>query len=212
MTVMVSMLMLGLLVVVVLVVGRMFRRSAPQAVPYAAGYGRTEPLAYAAGGQDGASDTADSQAATPEIGARIESQGFEPGQQPPLAPWGLPEDFDTAGFLRQAKTDYIRMRHACDKADVNDILDFTTPEVYAEIKLQLQARAAAADVAEVLSIDAVLLGIETLAEEYLAGVKLSGTLKASPDAPAVAFAEVWNLAKPVTGGGRWLLAGIRQPN
>jgi predicted lipid-binding transport protein (Tim44 family) len=55
-----------------------------------------------------------------------------------------------------------------------------------------------------------LLGIEVGGPDYLASVKFTGLIKESPDASAEPFAEVWNLAKPVSGNGGWVLAGIQQ--
>jgi predicted lipid-binding transport protein (Tim44 family) len=52
-----------------------------------------------------------------------------------------------------------------------------------------------------------LLGIESTADEHIASVKFDGTLKVDGEIERVS--EVWNLAKPVRGGG-WVLAGIQQ--
>ena len=54
----------------------------------------------------------------------------------------LPADFDVESFIRNAKTYFIRLQAAWDKADINDIREFTTPEMFAELKLQLQERGA----------------------------------------------------------------------
>lgn len=128
----------------------------------------------------------------------------------PVPTWTLPADFDGAGFLRQAKTYFIRLQAAWDKADINDIREFTTGEMYAEIKLQIQERGASPNVTDVVTLDAELLGIETLANDYLASVKFSGMIKEAANAPAEAFKEVWNLSKPVDGSSGWVLAGIQQ--
>jgi predicted lipid-binding transport protein (Tim44 family) len=179
----------------------MFRRKQAPAEQSYAGFAGQQP---AAGG-------------TPEIGSRIEPAAFQPVQAPastaaaaPAAPWGVPADFDTTAFLRHAKSSFIRMQAAWDKADVNDLREFTTPEVYAELKMQIQERGATADYTDVVSIDAELLGIETIGEEYLASVKFDGMIKSAPTAAAEPFAEVWNMAKPVKGSGGWVLAGIQQ--
>jgi predicted lipid-binding transport protein (Tim44 family) len=124
-------------------------------------------------------------------------------------PWGVPADFDTQGFLRHAKTYFIRLQAAWDKADVKDISEFTTPEMFAEIKMQIQERGAAVNHTDVMALEAQLLGIDTVDNEYLASVKFSGMIK-EDDAPTAAFAEVWNLSKPVAGQGGWTLAGIQQ--
>lgn len=128
----------------------------------------------------------------------------------PAQKWGMPGDFDDQVFLQQAKASFIRMQAAWDKADTDDLREFTTPQVFAELKAQVEQRGPVADVTDVVAIDAELLGIETLGEDHLASVKFNGMIKSSAAAPAEPFAEVWNLAKPVAGGGGWMLAGIQQ--
>lgn len=155
----------------------------------------------------------------PDIGSRVEPQSNVTAlQSVPMAsgaaaasqaPWGIPADFDVPGFLRHTKTYYIRLQAAWDKADVNDIREFTTPEMYGELRLQLQERGASANHTDVVSLDSELMGIETIGNEYLASVKFSGLVKEAADAPTEAFVEVWNLSKPSSGQGGWVLAGIQ---
>ncbi len=155
---------------------------------------------------------------TPEIGSRIEPmqpatlQSASPaaGSATMNAPWGVPADFDVPGFLRHAKTYFLRLQAAWDKADINDIHEFTTPEMFVELKLQLQERGASANHTDVLQLEAELLGMETAGSDHLASVKFSGMIKESEHAPAEPFAEVWNLTKPMSGQGGWVLAGIQQ--
>lgn len=124
--------------------------------------------------------------------------------------WGMPEGFDDQAFLAQAKASFIRMQAAWDKADTNDLREFTTPQVFAELKAQVEQRPQSNDVTDVVAIDAELLGIETVGEDHLASVKFNGMIKASATSPAEPFTEVWNLAKPLQGRGGWMLAGIQQ--
>lgn len=153
---------------------------------------------------------------TPEIGSRIEpaalqsSSAASGSETVSDAPWGVPADFDTAGFLRHSKTYFIRLQAAWDKADVNDLREFTTPEMYAEMKQQLLERGASANHTDVVTLDAQLLGMETVDGDYLASVKFTGTIRESDNAPAEPFTEVWNLSKPIAGAGGWVLAGIQQ--
>ena len=163
--------------------------------------------------------------AVPEIGSRInpiEPQSFQSGTGASSATpgssfgsadqgtWSIPADFDVPAFLRNAKMYFIRLQAAWDKADINDIHEFTTAEMYAEIKLQIQERGTSANVTDVVSIDAELLGLETVGTDYLASVKFTGMIKEDPKEPAEAFKEVWNLSKPLNGQGGWALAGIQQ--
>lgn len=155
---------------------------------------------------------------TPEIGSRVEPMGLQGAASAPVAaaaadtaaPWGVPADFDTAGFLRHAKTYFIRLQAAWDKGDINDLREFTSTEMYAELKMQLQERGASANHTDVVTLDAELLGVETIGNDYLASVKFSGMLREAENAPAEAFTEVWNLSKPITGNGGWVLSGIQQ--
>lgn len=163
--------------------------------------------------------------ALPEIGSRInpvEPQSFQseavassatPGTSFGAAgqgTWSIPADFDVPAFLRNAKTYFIRLQAAWDKADINDIHEFTTAEMYAEIKLQIQERGTSSNVTDVVSVEAELLGLETVGHDYLASVKFTGMIKEDPQGPAEAFKEVWNLSKPLNGQGGWALAGIQQ--
>lgn len=155
--------------------------------------------------------------ATPEIGSGLNPdarpaafQGGAMGATETIADNGVPADFDTAGFLRSAKTYFIRLQAAWDRGEVNDIREFTTPEMFAELRMQLQERGAAANHTDVMHLDAELLGIETLENDYLASVRFTGMIKEEENASAAPFTEIWNLSKSVSGGGGWVLAGIQQ--
>ncbi|CAH0442398.1 Tim44 domain-containing protein [Ralstonia pseudosolanacearum] len=125
-------------------------------------------------------------------------------------PWGVPADFDTQAFLRNAKVYFVRLQAAWDAGNLNDIREFTTPEMFAEIKMELTDRGTVPNKTDVVSVEAELLGIETHPTEYLASVRFSGMIREEASAPAQPFAEVWNLNKPTQGSGGWVLAGIQQ--
>ena len=151
----------------------------------------------------------------PEIGSALPHQftGTATGMQDANVGndnWGIPADFDVPAFLRAAKSYFIRMQAAWDKGDINDIHEFTTPEMFAEIRLQLQERGTAPNVTDVVSLDAELLGIETLSHEYMASVKFSGKIREAEGAAPEPFEEVWNLTRPISKKDGWVLAGIQQ--
>lgn len=194
-----SIIMLALLAGVVFFIFRLIRsKSQPAAQPAAFG-----------GNQNVYSMPQQSASATPEIGSGLQQAAAPAPVQQVHNQWGVPGDFDQANFLRVAKGNFIRLQAAWDKGDVADIREFTTPEVFAEMKLQISERTVA-DYTDVVSIDAELLGIETTDTEYLASVKFTGMIKPAADALAEPFHEVWNLAKPISGSSGWLLAGIQQ--
>lgn len=206
-----TVIMLALLAGVVVLLFRLFRRkSAPALAPAGMPAGYSGNGGYA--NNNGYAAQPASAGGTPEIGSRLADAPAAAPAAAPVAhtPWGVPADFDAATFLRVAKGNFIRLQAAWDKGDVADIREFTTPEVFAELKLQITERGAQKDYTDVVSIEAELLGIETSNDEYLSSVKFSGMIKPAPDALAEPFNEVWNLVKPVSGNGGWLLAGIQQ--
>ncbi len=166
--------------------------------------------AYAAGSYQ---DTGYNHSATPEIGSGLPNQfqgSSNAGGGSQGDTWGIPADFDAPAFLRAAKSYFIRMQAAWDKADINDIHEFTTPEMFAEIRLQLQERGTVPNVTDVVSLDAELLGIETFNNEYMASVKFSGKIRETEGAEPEPFEEVWNFTRPVSKKTGWVLAGIQQ--
>ena len=125
-------------------------------------------------------------------------------------PWGVPADFDTDSFLRNAKVHFVRLQAAWDAGNLDDIREFTTPEMFAEIKMDLAERGAEVNKTDVVTLEAQLLGIESSPAQHLASVRFSGMIREKAGEAAQPFGEVWNLAKPVSGSGGWLLAGIQQ--
>lgn len=122
----------------------------------------------------------------------------------------VPADFDVEAFVRNAKTYFIRLQAAWDRADVQDIREFTTPEMFAELKMQLTERGASENHTDVVQINAEFYGVETVGDEYIASVKFEGLIRESLEGPTEPFTEAWNLSKPVDGKGGWVLAGIQQ--
>jgi len=173
--------------------------------------GSAQRPAYA-GGYEGGNEGGNNRVRTPEIGSRIEPQLQPAAFQGEAADSGagLPSGFDAPAFLRTAKTYFIRLQAAWDRADINDIREFTTPEMFGELRLQLQERGAAANHTDVVSLDAELLGVEAIGDEYVASIRFSGMIKEAENAAAEPFTEIWNLTKPLSGQGGWILAGIQQ--
>ena len=126
--------------------------------------------------------------------------------------WGVPQGFDTDGFLKAAKANFITLQAAWDKSDVSSLRSMMTDTMLIEIKSQLSEREAHAGAAgnhtEVVMIEAYLLGIEETADEYLASVEFSGMIREDASAGPSPFREVWNMTKPISGGG-WLVAGVQ---
>ncbi len=122
----------------------------------------------------------------------------------------VPADFDTAGFERIAKMIFIRMQTANDAADLNDLRNFTTPEMFASIRLELQERGASAQQTDVVKVDAQVLDVAQEAERQIVSVRFHGLIREEKDGAAADFDEVWHLVKPLDDSRSWAIAGIEQ--
>ncbi|MEQ5839804.1 hypothetical protein BWP39_07330 [Paraburkholderia acidicola] len=122
----------------------------------------------------------------------------------------VPADFDSETFLRNAKVYFVRLQAAWDSGNMADIREFTTPEMFAEVKVDLDSRGSQANQTDVVQLNADLLGVEERSDEYFASVRFSGLIRETPGAAAESFVEVWNLSKSTRSGEGWLLAGIQQ--
>jgi predicted lipid-binding transport protein (Tim44 family) len=148
----------------------------------------------------------------PPAGTYLDPQGNVPGA-PAINPNpipALPAGFDSDAFLRNAKVYFVRLQAAWDVGNMEDIREFTTPEMFAEVKVDLSGRGTQSDQTDVVQLNAELLGVEERATEYFASVRFSGLIRESVGAVAEPFVEVWNLSKANRTGEGWLLAGIQQ--
>jgi len=122
----------------------------------------------------------------------------------------LPADFDAPGFERIAKMIFIRMQAANDSADLNDLRSFTTPEMFASVKLDLQDRGSASQQTEVVRVDAQVLDVASEAQRQIVSVRFHGLIREEKDGVATPFDEVWHLVRPTDGSREWAIAGIQQ--
>lgn len=119
---------------------------------------------------------------------------------------GVPAGFDTDGFLRAAKMNFIKLQMANDSGRLDEVREFTTPELFAELRTDIQAGSST----DVVSLNADLLELANEKDNYWASVRFSGLVRETPKTEPVGFEEVWNLVKPADGSSGWLLAGIQQ--
>ena len=122
----------------------------------------------------------------------------------------LPAGFDEEAFTRQAKLNFLRLQAAYDAGNLDDIREFTSPEMFAEIRLQLSERGDAEQQTDVLDLHAQVLEALEEANRYIVSVRFSGLIREEKDAPATEFNEIWHLTKPAQGKQGWVVAGIQQ--
>ena len=127
--------------------------------------------------------------------------------------WGIPAGFDTEGFLRAAKANFVTLQAAWDKSDINALRVMMTDTMLKEIQAQLTERevhpGGPTNLTEVVMIEAQLLGIEDLGDDYMASVEFSGLIREEPSVGPGPFREVWNMTKSKNGNSGWLVAGVQ---
>jgi len=150
----------------------------------------------------------DSSAAAPAAAGSMIGSGLAGSQT-----WGVPAGFDADGFLKACKANFVTLQDAWDRSDIQNLRSMMTDDMLEQIKTQLADRethtGGVANKTEVVMLDAQLLGIEEMSDVYMASVEFSGMIKEDASAGASPFREVWNMTKPRTGTGGWLVAGVQ---
>jgi len=122
----------------------------------------------------------------------------------------IPVDFPAEAFLRSAKTSFIRLQAANDRKDLNDIREYTTPEMFAEISLQLQERGDVPQKTDVQTINTQIVEVVNEGDYAIASVRMSGLLSENNGMPE-SFDEIWHVQKNLRDEKAvWLLSGIQQ--
>ena len=122
----------------------------------------------------------------------------------------IPDGFPVENFLRSAKTTFIRLQAANDRKDLDDIREYTTPEMFAEISMQMQERGDAPQKTDVVAITGELLEVTNEGDYAIASVRFTGQLRENDGAPENVD-EIWHVQKDLRDDKSvWLLAGIQQ--
>jgi predicted lipid-binding transport protein (Tim44 family) len=119
---------------------------------------------------------------------------------------------DQPAFLASAKAMFMRLQGAWDRNEQGDLFELTTPEMFARIKQDLEARGSQPSLTEVTQLDAEVLGEERNADEVLVSVRFYGQMREDHAQTAQPFQEIWNMVSSVHGDPAWRLAGIQQIN
>ena len=123
----------------------------------------------------------------------------------------IPADFDVAAFERNAKVNFIRLQAAHDAGDLDDIRQFTSPEMFAEIRMDLNDRQSTGHQTDVLNIQAEVIEVVEEADRYIVSVRFTGEVREDDATAPEAVNEIWHMSKPISGAGGWVVAGIQQP-
>ncbi|MDP3483854.1 MAG: Tim44-like domain-containing protein [Sulfuricella sp.] len=166
---------------------RMLRKPQPQPVQYAGNMERTVVTDMAAPGGSAAP------------AAAMQASSTRPA-------W-----FEDEPFLREAKKQFIRLQDANDRGDINDIHEYVTPEMYAELSMQIQERNGRVNKTEVVTLNADIADVVTEGDLVIASVRFSGMIREEANAPAETFSEIWHIQKSQSQpNATWFISGIQQ--
>lgn len=201
---MMDILMLAALMGAVFFVVRMLRRSRQEH--------STGPMQYSGMGTAGSSGTDATGGGNAQAAGTAPMSGVAAASAPVTGPsTNIPADFKVEPFLRNAKTSFIRLQAANDARDLNDIREYTTPEMYAQISMEINERGNESQRTEVIAVNADLLEVVTENDTAIASVRFNGQLRESPGALPQSFDEIWHVQKNLKDPDAvWLLAGIQQ--
>ena len=184
-----TLLLMALVAFAVIFVLRLFNRPRTEANVQYAGMG-SEPVS----------------APPPSLASGMGAEPAFGGQPQP----NIPAGFDTEGFLRQAKLNFVKLQAVHDSGKLGELREFTTDAMFDSIKQDLLQHGGVGQQTDVVTLNAELLEALTEGDTHWASVRFSGMIRETPESQPEAFQEIWNLAKPVSGATGWVLAGIQQ--
>lgn len=148
----------------------------------------------------------------PAAGIPLGGNASPPASSPDASPAAtLRPNFDVETFLRGARTTFIRLQAANDAKDLDDIREYTTSEMYAEIAMQIQERGDEPQKTEVMNVNAQLVDVAVEDGYDIASVRFVGLMREQAAGNPEPFDEVWHVRKKIGDKNpAWLIAGIQQ--
>jgi predicted lipid-binding transport protein (Tim44 family) len=178
--------------------------------PAYAGAGNTGGTSSPSSGLDHARNQVSAFTGNAAAGSAAASFGSGSAAQTAATPaLDLPADFDRSGFERIAKLIFIRMQAANDRSDLDDLRNFTTPEMFASIRLDLQSRGNVQQTTDVVQVDAEVIDLVREDGRDIVSVRYHGLICEEAGQPTAPFDEVWHLVRPTDASREWAIAGIQ---
>lgn len=142
------------------------------------------------------------------------TQQWSPGAQDsdpiPPAPPTLPPGFDADAFLKGADAMFTRMQGSWDQRDLDDIRQFTSAEVFAEIEQQAQEDPQP-ERTEILLINSRIIEMRDIDGQTVVSVFFDVMLREDGDRTAKQVRELWHFSRETAlPESFWTLEGIQQ--
>ena len=138
---------------------------------------------------------------------------IDPAVEPDPAaaePPAFPPNFDAADFLKGAKVIYNRLQASWDRRDLEDIRQFVSPEVLAEIQRQAQEDPVPGKT-ELLLINPRILEVREVGPQMIVSVLYDAMMRENGTETAKQVRELWHFSRETQEPEAfWLLEGIQQ--
>lgn len=131
------------------------------------------------------------------------------GLKPAAAVTG-PPDVDARAWLAAARALYERLQQAWDGADLEQLRASTTPELFEQLRTEIEARAEQPRRTEVVTLNAVLLDLRPDGDGLLASVEFAAMEREQAWAGARPSREIWNFIGRRDAPEQLRLAGIQE--
>ena len=216
------MMMLLVGVVVMVAIGFFMRKRAAAQADSLAGAGGVGPLGGMPNRQEPQMaayrqlDTANAPQSTGGslIGSRVgggSGAGVDAAGTAAATPTGkIPAGFDTAGFERTARDQFMSLQAANDAKDLDRLRDYLTPQMFEVVRGEIAERGDATQATQVFGLNAQVLDVAEEPDQYVVSVRFTGSVREQPNATPEDLNEVWHLTKARNGFGGWMIAGIQQ--
>ena len=104
----------------------------------------------------------------------------------------------------------MALQSANDAGDLARLRGYLTPEMFEAVKADIAERGNAPQQTQVFGLEAQVLAVVEEDSRYVASVRFTGSTRDQHGAEPEDLDEIWHLAKPRTGMGGWVIAGIQQ--
>lgn len=138
------------------------------------------------------------------------TSGVAPADTPVNAGPAVPAGFDQEEFLKGAKLMYNRLQASWDKRDLADIRQFTSDEVYGEIRRQADESPTPSRT-ELLLVNPRLLEVRDVDGRTVASVLYDTMMRETAQENAHQVREIWHFSRKANEPKAfWVLEGIQQ--
>lgn len=123
----------------------------------------------------------------------------------------VPAWFDAKTFADGARSHFLRLQTAWDKADFSNIKEYTTPQLFEELQRERLGLGRELQVTEVVVLNVQIAGIRREGDLAMVSLEFSGLIREGTSEGANPFHEIWHIQHAWnTPEGDWFIAGIQQ--